>query len=416
MGATTSRSGGNVRQAIAVLDFGKTRAKLTLFSEAGERLLQLDSPTAPLRQTKPWRLDLAGLERWAWSALAVAAREAEIIAIVPVGHGAAAVLVDGDRPVTALDYEDEPPPEIAVAYEALRDPFEATLSPSLPQDLNLGRQLFWLEKLHPDLWPGSGQALLWPQYWAWRLSGERASEVTSLGCHSDLWRPLEGRFSDLALARGWAERVGPLRRAGDALGPVRAEVAEQLGLSRRCLVHAGLHDSNAALLAARALPEVAAKAFAAVSTGTWFVCMSSGGEGPALYDPGKDMLANVDVDGRAVPTARFMGGRDYVEAMGDGLGAAADPSRLEEAAAGCAPVIARHARGRGVGPQDRGCARTDCCRRPGSARGPLRCRPGLRRRPQASPPGPSGARQLSPRRRRLGRAGSRGRRFSAGMS
>lgn len=327
-------------QAVAVLDFGKTRAKLSLFSIEGECLLRLDGPAHPLRETDPWRLDLAGLERWAWSALASAARQAEIVAIVPVGHGAAAVLLDGDVPIVALDYEAHMPADADAAYEVLRDPFESTLSPRLPAGLNLGRQLFWLERLYPDLWPGRGAVLLWPQYWAWRLSGERASEVTSLGCHSDLWRPAARTYSHLAIERGWAGRIGGLRHAAEILGQVREPLSGALGLPRRCQVHVGLHDSNAALSAARRLSALSGRPFGLVSTGTWFVVMASGGAGPAAYDQGSGMLANVDVEGRPVPTARFMGGRDYEAMMGEGLGASADPARLGEAAALNAPESA----------------------------------------------------------------------------
>jgi sugar (pentulose or hexulose) kinase len=320
-------------QAIAVLDIGKTRSKLSLWSPDGRRLAELDHANAPPAGEAPRQLDVGGVGAWLRRALAGLARHAEIIAIVPVGHGAAAVLMDGDAPVCALDYEAEPPAAVAAAYDALRDPFAATRSPRLPGGLNLGAQLYWLEQLHPDLWPRGGQALLWPQYWAWVLSGERASEVTSLGCHSDLWRPAERRLSDLAVSRGWAERLGPLRHAGDILGPVRADLADALGLPRGCVVHCGLHDSNAALHAARGLPELAGQPFSVVSTGTWFVCMAVGGAGPSVYDPTKDMLANVDVDGRPVPAARFMGGRDYEAWMGEAIGAASDPALLAKVAA-----------------------------------------------------------------------------------
>ena len=241
--------------------------------------------------------------------------------------------MDGKTAVAALDYEADPPREIAAAYDALRDPFEATLSPRLSAGLNLGVQLFWWEQLYPDLWPRGGAALLWPQFWAWVLSGEGASEVTSLGCHSDLWRPAERRFTDLAASRGWADRLGPMRAAGDALGRIRPALAAETGLPRSCVVHCGLHDSNAALHAARGLQELAGAPFAVVSTGTWFVSMAAGGAGPARYDPAEDMLANVDVAGRPVPTARFMGGRDYEVALGGALGAASDPALLAQAAA-----------------------------------------------------------------------------------
>jgi hypothetical protein len=314
-----------VDQAIAVVDIGKTRSKLSLWAPGGARLAAFDRANPPAGH----QLDLHGIGDWLRAALAEAARWLEITAIVPVGHGAAGVLMAGDAAVAALDYEVGPPPEIAAAYDALRDPFAAILSPRLPGGLNLGAQLYWLEQLHPDAWPKTGWVLPWAQYWAWFLSGERASEVTSLGCHTDLWRPYERRYSDLAIGRGWAESMAPLRHAGEVLGVARAE----FGLPRACQVYCGLHDSNAALHAARGMPELAGGPFAVVSTGTWFVSLGSGGAGPAAYDPAEDMLANVDVDGRPTPTARFMGGRDYEAWMGAVLGAAPDPARLAESAA-----------------------------------------------------------------------------------
>jgi sugar (pentulose or hexulose) kinase len=69
----------------------------------------------------------------------------------------------------------------------------------------------------------------------------------------------------------------------------------------------GIHDSNASLfphLLARAAP------FAVVSTGTWVVAMAVGADGVAL-NPARDVLVNVSALGQPVPSARFMGGREY---------------------------------------------------------------------------------------------------------
>ena len=55
--------------------------------------------------------------------------------------------------------------------------------------------------------------------------------------------------------------------------------------------------------------------FTVVSTGTWVIIMAVGGTGQ--LDPNADMLANVDVRGEPVPTARFMGGREYSVLAGD---------------------------------------------------------------------------------------------------
>lgn len=318
-------------QGIVVLDVGKTRAKLSLWS-SGRLIMQLDRANArPVIDGVP-QLDVADVQEWLLASLAELARHAKIEAIVPVGHGAAAALTVRDKVVAALDYETPVPADVAALYEAERDDFAATLSPRLEGGLNLGAQLFWMERLYPDLWPRRGHALLWPQYWAFFLCGERASEVTSLGCHTDLWRPIEGRFSDVALRRGWAERLGPVRAAGDVLGPLKREVASATGLPRNCLVYCGLHDSNAALHAARGAVELSGGPFCVVSTGTWIICLRAGGGRPVRYDPHEDMLANVDVAGQPTPTARFMGGRNYEGWMGGAIGARSQLRLIGEAA------------------------------------------------------------------------------------
>jgi len=74
----------------------------------------------------------------------------------------------------------------------------------------------------------------------------------------------------------------------------------------------GVHDSNASLvphLLTRKPP------YTVVSTGTWVILMAVGGAG--ALDPKADMLANVDVNGDPVPTARFMGGREFSALGGD---------------------------------------------------------------------------------------------------
>ena len=74
---------------------------------------------------------------------------------------------------------------------------------------------------------------MYPQYWLWRLSGVLATEVTSLGCHGDLWRPREGRLSSMVEKRGWTRLFPPLRNAWDALA-IRPEVAAAPAFRRTC--------------------------------------------------------------------------------------------------------------------------------------------------------------------------------------
>ncbi|HEV7384023.1 MAG TPA: carbohydrate kinase, partial [Phenylobacterium sp.] len=303
------------RGSAVILDVGKTNAKLTLWEGQG-RLVARRSRRNQTPSGSGYRaLDVEGLEAWIAEALREFAGLAKVRAIVPVAHGAAASLVhDGAVFAPPMDYEDEGGEGERAAYAAQRDAFEATGSPLLPQGLNLGFQLHRLERITGP-WPDALKILPWPQHWAWRLSGVMASEVSSLGCHTDLWRPSEAGPSALSRRRGWADRLAPLRRAGDVLGPITREWAQRTGLPADCVVHCGLHDSNAAFLAARAHAETSAAEATVLSTGTWFVAMRALGAAavrPAFGSTheGRDCLVNVDVEGRLVPSARFMGGRE----------------------------------------------------------------------------------------------------------
>ncbi|HEY8906711.1 MAG TPA: hypothetical protein VIM63_11805, partial [Rhodoferax sp.] len=105
------------------------------------------------------------------------------------------------------------------------------------------------------------------------------------------------------------------------------------GLPEHCGVIAGVHDSNACLARYLNAPSEAAAQSArltVVSSGTWTVLMAPGASTAALQVE-RDMLANVDVLGRATPTARFMGGREFAHLLAGAspdAGSAADVAHL----------------------------------------------------------------------------------------
>jgi L-fuculokinase len=301
--------------SVAVLDIGKTNVKVLVFDAQGSVIAERSraNRSLPADAHCPYlHLDTEGT----WSFLIEALREMSattaIDAISVSTHGAAGVLVDATGIVLPpVDYEWEGLEIDAEAYAAVRPSFDETLSPNMPRGLNLGRHLFYVYRHHARE-AGRAQAFLtYPQYWSWRLCGVMASELTSLGCHTDLWRPGDGRFSSLVDRQGWAGLFPPLRRAWEKLGPVTREVAELTGLARNTQVLCGVHDSNAALvpyLMTRSDP------FTLISTGTWVVIIAVGGQ--AAPDAAADMLANVNVRGQVVPSARFMGGREFATIAG----------------------------------------------------------------------------------------------------
>jgi sugar (pentulose or hexulose) kinase len=301
-------------ETVAVLDVGKTNLKLALFDQ-GRLLWEKSAPNRILPGPPYPHEDVEGAWAFFLNALRDAARTHEIALLVPTAHGAAGALLGTcDLAAPVMDYEFSGVDEIEPDYAAIRPPFAESLSPKVPAGLNLGRQLAYQKWRCPDLFAQAKHFVPYPQYWAWRLTGVAASEVTSLGSHTDLWAPRQGHVSSLVEALGISNLLPPLRRAYDRLGPVGPEIAAATGLARETQVLCGIHDSNASLLpylVSRPAP------FTVLSTGTWVILMCVGLPLDRL-DPRDDTLANVDALGRPTACGRFMGGREYAAIAGRG--------------------------------------------------------------------------------------------------
>lgn len=299
-----------------VFDVGKTNAKLSVIDANGQILDRTTLKTPHLHTRLYAAFDVDTLFAWCLSELKRLSQHYRIDRIMPVAHGAGCAFLSADEQLLQpiQDYEASIPLPYERAYQRVRPAFEETLSPLLPNGLNLGAQIFWHARRDPKFFERVRYILSYAQYWTWRLSGVLCSEVTSLGCHTDLWNPGKGTFSSLAISEGWAERFAPLRSAWEKAGPLRPEIAEAVGLSPDCQVHVGLHDSNAALalVIARHQHNETAALPVILTTGTWYVAMAPGIAPAAVSEslrPDRDCLVNIDVYGRAVPCARFMGGR-----------------------------------------------------------------------------------------------------------
>lgn len=332
-----------------VIDIGKSHAKLLMVDAQGAVLERFGRTNAPVQSALGYpALDVQGLEGWMAQTLRGCENTARCSRVITSTHGAALVAL-GDEGLAwdPVDYEFDLlayHPMLAKAFDAASDGFAHTLSPDLPAGLNAARQLFCVQNQHPEAWRRTHCLLPYAQYWAWRLSGVAASEVSSLGCHTHLWRPQEGAFSALAQDQGWAALFAPLRSAWEVLGTVTPEIATAWGLPAHCQVHVGVHDSNACLARYLDASTDQAAALTVVSSGTWTVLMAPGAPTASLQAE-RDMLANVDVLGRATPTARFMGGREFA-ALLDGAapdaGTLADVQALVDSGTLATPSFAEH--------------------------------------------------------------------------
>lgn len=298
-------------KAVAVFDLGKTNSKLFVFGADGSILSETRTKPSWIEHESMRVLDDEALFGWMTAALSTAVAEHSVGHVMFSGHGCTFALVERDQLVhPILDYEQEPPQLLADRIDMLVPAFDETYSPRLPLGFNYGRHMLWLEAIKPEVFNRADAILPYPQFWSWKFSGQKASEVSYIGCHSHLWAPLRGDFSSLVDHQEWREKMPAFEPAGAAIGSWEASSGE--GSSASVVVHNGVHDSNSALYFYRSL---GFDDFTLVSTGTWVIIFNSACPLEAL-DEHRDMLANVTVDGRPAPTIRFMGGREYDVASG----------------------------------------------------------------------------------------------------
>jgi sugar (pentulose or hexulose) kinase len=295
---------------IAVIDIGKTNAKVVVVDAMSGREIAVRKTANTVLPGPPYpHFDIDGLWSFVLASLKDFVTEPGFDALSITTHGASGVLMDerGELALPVLDYEHIYPQDVQDAYAALRPDFAETASPALSGGLNWGAQLHFQKRQFPEAFASVETILTYPQYWAYRLTGVAANEATSLGCHTDLWLPFKARYSPLAKRLGIRALMAPVRSAFDALGPIRPEIAGELGLTTTVPVYCGIHDSNASLL-----PHLIGfgSRCTVVSTGTWVISFAVGAK-PAHLDATRDTLVNVDANGSPVPSARYMGGREW---------------------------------------------------------------------------------------------------------
>jgi sugar (pentulose or hexulose) kinase len=299
---------------VAVLDVGKTNLKLLAVTPEGAVLEAVRARNLPLPGPPYLHVDLAAIEAWLLQALGDLARRHRLAAFVATGYGTSGVLVDESGPaLPMMDYEAAAPGWLAEAYAAEAPSFAETGCSIDPGAHRLAKQLLWLERDFAEGFARARWLLTLPQYFAWRLGGVPASEITTLAAQTHLWNPAAGRFTGLVGRRGWDRLIPPRRNAWDVLGTIKPNLATAHGLPPDLALLCGVHDSNANYhrFLAAGLGDVPL-----LSTGTWIIGFRPGLDLGRL-DGSRGMVANVDVEGRPIGCTLHMGGREWERIAGD---------------------------------------------------------------------------------------------------
>lgn len=316
-------------EAVAVIDVGKTHVRLFAIEPDGRPVVEAYRTSNRGVKVPPYlHIDVERIWDWLLESLSDLGQKREILAIVPCTHGSSVGLVDDDGLVLPMmDYEAEPPADIVESYARIAPDFVEGYCPINPGSLTVGRQFHWQSRHHPNAFSRAKKILFAPQYWGWRLTGKLAFEPTSIGAQTQLWNPRGGRVTDLVKREGWDAKFPELKKPYDELGPLRPELAQRLGLDKKIKVLVGIHDSNANY--ARYLA-AGFERFTLISSGTWLITFDTDLPLERL-EASRDMVANIDLEGRPVACTRFMGGREFAEIAGqDGLKATPSLADLEK--------------------------------------------------------------------------------------
>lgn len=310
-----------MERVIAVLDIGKTNKKIALY-DRNMKLVRLETMSFPALAFEDVRVEqVEAIEAWFLDTLAELSPRYHIAAVSITTHGAGAVCVgsDGKPSVPVLDYTTEVDEAVHQAFyreigardELQRETNTAELKPLI----NVGKMLFFAKKRFPERFAETRLILLYPQYFAFRLTGAETADYTYLGCHTYLWDMEKGGWSAVVDRLGIRGLLpGRVDFPGAVAGAVRPEVAARTGLPRETPVLVGVHDSNSSLI-----PYLLSGSgdFILNSTGTWCVAMhpekeAKLGEG----DIGKTVFYNLSVRNTPVKTAIFMGGLEFETWLG----------------------------------------------------------------------------------------------------
>ena len=302
------------RNNIAVLDIGKTHAKVILFDAIKlEELSVFQSNNTVLQDSLYPHFNVEFLKKFIIKSLKELAKKFSVDSIFTSTHGACMALMSkGDLALPVLDYEFQGPNQLNEEYNKLRPAFSQTGTPRMDAGLNLGAQLYWQNKFFSDDFSKVDQILFWPQFWSYWLSGIAASEMSYASSHSDLWDIRQKKFIDLN-TYGINSKVEypPLRSASTILGPLKKDLAHETGLPQNIPIYCGAHDSSLALVSASLNQPMPCTI---LSTGTWVTIFALGSNQTEIPEQ-TGLMISCDCFGNLVPNFRFPAGKIYENLM-----------------------------------------------------------------------------------------------------
>jgi sugar (pentulose or hexulose) kinase len=295
------------QSVIAIFDVGKTNKKLLLFDEQYKLVHEESRQFDEVKDEDGFPCeDLQVLTQWIKdSFIRVTADERfDIKAVNFSGYGASFVYLDEKLDVflPLYNYLKPYPPELQKQFYDNHggENFFArqTASPVLG-NLNSGMQLYRLKYERPREFERIKYALHLPQYLGYILSSKLVSDITSIGCHTNLWNFEQNKYHSWIGQENIQSKLAQVVSCEAIGGYTRENIP----------VGIGLHDSSAALI-----PYLAAiqEPFLLLSTGTWCISLNPFNKTPLTdYELQHDCLCYLSYQGKPVKASRLFAGNEH---------------------------------------------------------------------------------------------------------
>jgi sugar (pentulose or hexulose) kinase len=299
------------KPVIAIIDVGKTNKKLFLFDEDYKIVYERSARfTETVDEDGDACENLESLRKSVFDSLhdIFNRKEFSVKAINFSTYGASFVYVDKNgHELTPLysylkNYPEKLKKNFYGDYGGEENFAAQTASPVLGS-LNSGMQLYRLKYEKPEIFEKIKYALHLPQYLSYLISSGAFTDITSIGCHTNLWNFNENRYHEWVYREKIAEKFAPIVPSDYAL-PAKFDGNKfQLGI--------GLHDSSAALI-----PYLISfqEPFILISTGTWCISLNPFNTKPLTVEELKqDCLCYMQYQGLPVKASRLFAGQEHEE-------------------------------------------------------------------------------------------------------
>lgn len=294
---------------IAIFDIGKTNKKFFLLDINYRIVLEESTAFSEITDEDGDACeDINALSNWIIKTFTsiFKKKKFDIKAVNFSAYGASLVYIDNNGKVIAplYNYLKSYPGKLKNTFYKKyggKDKLSCETASPVLGSLNSGLQLYRLKIENPTLFKKIKYALHLPQYISFLITGKMVSDITSIGCHTQLWNFEKNDYHQWVKEEALEKKLAPIRSSSKAFNIIYNNKKLKAG--------PGLHDSSAALIPYLA---VFKEPFVLISTGTWCISLNPFNKIPLTNEDLKhDCLCYLEYNGKPVKAARLFAGREH---------------------------------------------------------------------------------------------------------